>query len=151
MCRYGEYVYKEHYACFSCRKMFRRPMRHELARPIGREETRVVPCPQCGQAMTNLGKDFKAPRQGDVRQWQKVQELYANGYSFDSCGCSGPEPRPATLQEVKPFLAEQKRLKAERERQARIEQRAAEMSQRRNKKARLLQEKRATADIRALA
>lgn len=150
MCRYAQYTYKEHYACFACRKMFRQPMRHEMARPIAREEKRVSPCPQCGQAMTNLGKDFKAPRQTDVKQWQKVQELYANGYSFGSCGCCGPGPRPATLQDVKPFLAEQKRLNKERVRQARIEQKATELSQKRNKRARLLQEKRITKVIQSV-
>lgn len=151
MCRYAQYVYKEHYACFRCRKMFRQPMRHEMARPIGREEKRVVPCPQCRQAMTNLGKDFKAPRQTDIKQWQKVQELHANGYSFGSCGCGGPGPRPATLQQVEPFLTEQQRLKAERVRQARIEQKGTELSQRRNKKARRLKEERVTKVIRLLA
>ena len=150
MCRYG-ITYKEHYACFSCRKMFRQPMRHEMAHPIGREEKRIVACPQCGQTMSNLGKDFKAPRQSDVKQWQKVQDLYANGYSFGSCGCVGPGPRPATLKEVKPFLAERNLLKAERVRQSRIEQKAIELRQKRNRRARQLQEKRVTKVIQASA
>jgi len=131
--------------------MFRQPERQEMVRRIGREEKRVVSCPQCGIAMTNMGKDFKAPRQADVKQWQKVQELYTHGYSFASCGCCGPGPRPATLREVKPFLAEQKRLKIERVRQARIEQKATELSQRRNKRAQLFQEKNVTEVIRASA
>jgi hypothetical protein len=151
MCRYGQYTYKDHYVCFVCRKMFRQPMRHEMARPIGREQQRIAPCPQCGGAMTNMGKDFKAPRQADVKQWQKVQELHASGYSFASCGCVGPGPRPATLREVKPFLAEQKRLKAERGRRDVIEQRATELSQKRNRRARLLREKRVSKVIRASA
>lgn len=142
MCRYAQYTYKEHYACFSCRKVYRQPMRHEMARPIGREDRRLVPCPQCGMAMTNIGKDFKAPRQADVKQWQKVQELFASGYSFGSCGCSGPGPRPTTLREVGTFLAEQRRLQAESERLLGINGRALELSQQRHKRARRLQEKR---------
>ena len=151
MCRYAQYPYKEHYACFSCRKMFRQPIRHEMTRPIRSEEKRVAPCPQCAIPMTNMGKDFKAPRQTDVKQWQKVQTLYAHGYSFNSCGCSGPGPRPATLKEVKPFLAEQKRLKTEQARRSRREHEATELSQRRNKRARLLYEKNIAKVIRASA
>ena len=124
MCRYAQHIYKHHYACFSCRKMFRQPERSEMARPVPRDETRVVPCPQCDQPMTNMGWDFKAPRQSDIKQWQKVRELAANGIFFSSCGCNGPGPRPATLKEVKPFLAEHKRLSAEWSRTARIAQRA---------------------------
>ena len=138
---------KEKYACFACRKMFRQPMRGDMARPIGKEEPRVVACPQCGQTMTNMGKYFETPRQTDVKQWRKVQELCAHGYLFGGSGY----PRPATLQEVEPFLAEQKRLRAEWARQSRIRQRATELSQRRNKRARVLQEKRVTKAIQAAA
>ncbi|MEO7719593.1 MAG: hypothetical protein ABIY70_25600 [Capsulimonas sp.] len=101
--------------------------------------------------MTNMGKDFKAPRQTDAKQWQKVEQLYINGYIFSSCGCGGSGPRPATLAGVKPFLAEQKRLKAEWTRQAVIQQRAVELSEKRSRRARQLQEKRIAKTIQVAA
>jgi hypothetical protein len=139
MCRYAQHTYKRHFACFQCRKMFRQPDNHEMARPSAPHD---FPCPQCRTPMANLGKDFKAPRQVDVKQWRKVEQLYLHGYIFSSCGCGGAGPRPATLREVTPFLAEQKRLKVEWERQTVIQKRADALSEQRNRRARLLQEKR---------
>ena len=42
MCRYAFHIYKNHYACFTCRKMFRQPTRAEMSRPLGREEKRLA-------------------------------------------------------------------------------------------------------------
>ncbi len=99
--------YKEHYACFTCRKAFKQTIRWELSSAsqpaVG--ETRVCHCPQCGQAMVDMGLDFKAPKQKDVKQWQKVQLLYSHGFTFHSCGCCGPGLRPAELKDVEAFLA----------------------------------------------
>ena len=39
-------------------------------------EARSVPCPECGEAMHDMGLDFKAPRQDDVKQWTKVEILF---------------------------------------------------------------------------
>jgi hypothetical protein len=91
MCRYAFKNYKSPYACFSCRKAFRG---HGL-----------TICPQCGGALHNLGKDFKVPRQRDVKGWQKVEQLYQHGIRFGSCGCGGPGYRPKRLNEVERFLA----------------------------------------------
>ncbi|WP_301002368.1 hypothetical protein [Capsulimonas corticalis] len=113
-----------------------------MARSTVDTKSRDFRCPQCKTPMANMGKDFKAPRQADVKQWQKVEQLYNNGYIFSSCGCGGSGDRPATLQEVQPFLAEQKRLKAEWIRQAVIQKRAVELSEKRTQRARLLHKKR---------
>ena len=107
MCRYTN-GYKQHYACFRCRKMFRQPQPWNLARPVELSdgEAREVTCPQCGSLMHNMGLDFKAPRQTDVKQWQKVEVLFQHGFTFHSCGCCGPGLRPAELKEVEAFLAD---------------------------------------------
>jgi hypothetical protein len=54
--------------------------------------------------MSNMGLDFKAPRQRDKRQWKKVRILFERGYTYHSCGCGGPGYRPRTLAEVPAFL-----------------------------------------------
>lgn len=106
MCRYAmSGPYKEHFACFSCRKMFRRPESHELACPPAAESAPVARCPECREPMVNLGKDFKTPKRSRVEVWQVVEQLYRRGYTFHSCGCSGPGPRPRRLRELDAFLA----------------------------------------------
>ena len=56
--------------------------------------------------MHDMGLDFKAPRQDDVKQWTKVEILFRHGFTFHSCGCCGPGLRPAELREVEAFLAD---------------------------------------------
>lgn len=131
MCRYGEHTYKQKYACFACRKMFRRPV-------AGRSAV----CPECGLAMSMMGRDFKAPRQADVRQWRKVELLVRRGYAFDSCGCFGPGARPATLREVPAFLEEQERAKGEWARRQTAQQRARNLASERKKRREAMARKR---------
>lgn len=94
MCRYGDHTYKDHFACFGCRKTFRKP------------ESLQYKCPDCGEVMVNMGKDFAAPRKRNHKQWAKVQLLAQNGILFRSCGCSGPGYRPKTMREAHEFLSQ---------------------------------------------
>lgn len=83
----------QHWACFYCRKTFKSPLSAERL------------CPQCRQPMTNMGTDFKAPRQDDQEQWQKVRALAEAGVLFFPFnGDELPGERPATLAEVPDFL-----------------------------------------------
>lgn len=106
MCRYGETTYKEPFACFDCRKVFKQTSRWELpeSQRLQVGEARNVRCPQCGKNMADMGFDFKAPKQGDLKQWEKVRLLYEHGFNFYSCGCCGPGYRPKELREVSEFL-----------------------------------------------
>lgn len=102
MCRYGmSGPYRDHYACFTCRKSFKWPHDRNahpstLAPPV---------CPQCGGALEAMGLDFKAPPADDAKQWQKVRALADHGIRYVSCVCSGPGPRPEHLRDVAAFLA----------------------------------------------
>jgi len=112
MCRYAFHVYKEPFACFTCRKSFKHQSRWDLSeseRPAPGAK-RVVLCPQCRQPMADMGLDFKAPPQTDVEQWKKVQALYEAGFTFYSCGCCGPGYRPADLKDVAAFIASNRRV-----------------------------------------
>ena len=51
--------------------------------------------------MTEMGRDFSAPRRDATRQWRKLEILVAAGLFFDSCGCAGPGPRARTLGEAR--------------------------------------------------
>ncbi len=109
---YGIHPYKQHFACFDCRKAFKRQDGDWGARPgpkPGRWTFHWVfsaqaPCPACGRPMVAMGFDFKAPRGSDRKQWRKVQLVALHGIRFSSFGCGGPGPRPRNLAEVGPFL-----------------------------------------------
>lgn len=95
MCRYAMYgPYKNHYACFSCRKMFRK------------HATGPSKCPQCGGTMHPMGLDFKAPPVSNTKAWEAVRTLYRNGIRYSSCGCNGPGYRPSHPRDARAFIAE---------------------------------------------
>ena len=98
MCRYAlAGPYRDHYACFRCRKSFKWP--HD--RHATRTETLPDPkCPQCAGPVEAMGLDFKAPPQKAVDQWKKVRILADHGIRYSSCGCGGPGFRPAELRDV---------------------------------------------------
>lgn len=108
MCRYAFHLYKLPYACFNCRKVFKQSLLGDIPpkqRPASGEKI-IIKCPQCGKIMHSMGRDFKAPKQNDLKQWKKVEILFEHGFADHSCGCDGPGYRPATLLEVDSFLAE---------------------------------------------
>lgn len=106
MCRYGQYTYKDNFACFKCRKAFKKTSRWELPEEVrpAEGERRICKCPQCGEEMADMGLDFKAPKNSDVKQWRKVEILYQHDFTFHSCGCCGPGFRPKELNEVFDFI-----------------------------------------------
>ena len=109
MCRYGLFgPYKQHYACFECRKAFKRKPDSDLPDHLIRErgEDAPVPCPDCARPMNCMGFDFEAPKKSNAQQWAKVALLYRHGFAYHSCGCCGPGYRPATLKEAKTFIPE---------------------------------------------
>lgn len=114
MCRYGLYgPYKDIYACFVCRKAYKQTSEYEMTEEE-RNKTKHA-CPQCGKLMNNMGRDFKAPKQSDVKQWTKVEILFQNGFTYHSCGCGGPGYRPAKLNEVNEFLEKNRTFRTEGE------------------------------------
>ena len=127
MCRYAEHTYKEPFACFTCRKSFKQQSRWELpdAERPAPGEPRVVLCPQCRQPMADMGLDFKAPSQSEVKQWEKVRALYAAGFAFHSCGCCGPGYRPEDLKDVADFIESNRKLSEGEELLRRIAARAS--------------------------
>jgi hypothetical protein len=80
-------------ACFECRKSFKRK--------LGRE---TYACPQCGKPMCEMGRQFKAPKVDDVKQWRKVQALIRGGITFHSQRLSSLRNMPKVLREVAPFI-----------------------------------------------
>ncbi|KIC02426.1 hypothetical protein OA88_08310 [Flavobacterium sp. JRM] len=88
MCRYAMVSYKPHYACFDCRKTFKRRLMSDIER--GEKSVQEAKCPECGELMANMGLDFESPKKDDVKKWEHIKSLYSVGIAFHSCGCSGP-------------------------------------------------------------
>ncbi len=82
-------AYLHPYACFHCRKSFKRANRFEA----------VLPCPECGGPSIGLTRKFKPPKRADTDQWKKVEALVRAGFLFWSVD----EPYPDALQEVAAF------------------------------------------------
>jgi len=91
--------YKEHYACFSCRKTFKRKLLCDIKNGYNQKEE-AAKCPECSQLMANMGKDFEAPKKREVKAWTHLQQLYRVGITFHSCGCSGPGYIPKSKEEL---------------------------------------------------
>jgi hypothetical protein len=67
MCRYGQYgPYKQYFACFHCRKAFKRPAVADWPKEWTPPEREFdpAPCPDCGRRMEDMGLDFKPPPAG---------------------------------------------------------------------------------------
>jgi hypothetical protein len=65
--------------------------------------------------MKNMGLDFKAPPQRDVRSWRAIEE---REYTFFSCGCggSGTQPNLRGVEKIVKSKAAQARQKAKQAR-----------------------------------
>ena len=81
------------HACFHCRKSWKLPP--------GKDGI----CPQCARPLSEMGRSFKAPKMGDLKQWEKVQRLWDSGFRFSSLGHGGDGERfPDKLREVDDFI-----------------------------------------------
>lgn len=66
--------HSEHFACFTCRRVVKKTPYHQLpadSRPSTYEQYRPA-CPECGEPMHNMGKEFRAPRRRDIKAWREA-------------------------------------------------------------------------------
>lgn len=105
MCRYAMIRYKPHYACFSCRKTFKRRLLSDIE---SKDEFQLkeAKCPECAQLMACMGKDFQAPKKNNIKQWDHIQLLYSVGITYHSCGCTGPGYIPNTTEMLIAYFEE---------------------------------------------
>jgi hypothetical protein len=89
-------AYLHPFACFVCRRSFKRPA-------VDRDE---AACPVCGNPAIALSRKFKPPRQGDIKQWAKVETLVRLGFRFDTIhdGAGGTVRYPATERGIPAFV-----------------------------------------------
>jgi hypothetical protein len=98
--------YKPHFACFNCRKTFKRRLKRDVKN--GEEPILEAKCPECGELMANMGLDFESPKKDDVKKWEHIKSLYSVGITFHSCGCSGPGYIPNSKEKLIEYFEELK-------------------------------------------
>lgn len=106
MCRYAMTTYKPHYACFNCRKTFKRKFITDIKK--GRESVFDAKCPDCGGLMADMGLDFESPKKDDLKKWNHLKSLYSVGITFHSCGCNGPGYIPDSKEKLIEYFEELK-------------------------------------------
>jgi hypothetical protein len=74
------------HACFACRKSWK-----------VRANTGAA-CPHCGACLHEMGRAFKAPKQADAEQSQKVRPFGQQDFA------SGTTPAPERLRDVEDFI-----------------------------------------------
>lgn len=62
--------YKPHYACFNCRKTFKRRLFRDIKTGEFGFEAK---CPQCGELTADMGLDFESPKKEDVKKWEHLK------------------------------------------------------------------------------
>ncbi|TCC92146.1 hypothetical protein EZ428_10475 [Pedobacter frigiditerrae] len=106
MCRYAMTSYKPHYACFNCRKTFKRRFMADIQR--GEDTKNEAKCPECGELTASMGLDFESPKKTDLKKWAHLKSLYSVGINFHSCGCTGPGYIPNTTEKLIAYFEELK-------------------------------------------
>ncbi|WP_299683286.1 hypothetical protein [uncultured Dokdonia sp.] len=102
MCRYAMTSYKSHYACFECRKTFKRRLLGDVLGGYSKDvQEAPAKCPECGGLMADMGLDFESPKKKDIKAWNHMAILYTVGITFHSCGCSGPGFIPNDTEQLK--------------------------------------------------
>lgn len=91
--------YLVHFACFRCRRSFKRSVEPEVKDYVKR-------CPHCGGRALDLGRRFKPPKADDLAQWKKVRLLVAAGFFFQHVYDEKTRqvPYPETLEEARAFV-----------------------------------------------
>lgn len=115
MCRYAWHNYRDHFACFDCRKAFKYWQSGECDEQAFRRKQRQrrvpreIVCPDCSKPMTDMGLDFKAPRKTAAKAWKILEILAHEGFTFHGCGCDVGFTPPRKLREVPQWLEEHRR------------------------------------------
>ena len=113
------YRYQIHFACFDCRKAFKRPYtvgeeersawlsrRFSGKQPSKAFTLPIYHCPDCGGKMTMVGRAFRAPRHENIDSWRTVEFLVRSGFTF----WSNVGRRPETLSEAKEFVEKHRKI-----------------------------------------
>lgn len=91
------------YACLECKTAQKRQIEG-----LPSEYPLKMSCPICKADMYHVGRNFKAPKKKDKKQWAKIRFLISHGFLFQKIKPGGINtdsvPYPDTLEEAKEFV-----------------------------------------------
>src|SRR5262245_40502198 len=70
------------HACFTCRKVFKKPREYSGYRTSVRSTVKISKCPQCGADMVFMGVKFRAPRSDDLKEWTRIETALRDGRDY---------------------------------------------------------------------
>lgn len=69
--------YKQHFVCFQCRKMIRKPPAADRPKLNTAPNNDWCPnCPDCGRPLYLMGKAFAPPKRNQVKEWKAIEQTY---------------------------------------------------------------------------
>lgn len=83
------------HACFSCRKVFKKPHEYRCPDKQGIRPARTVrKCPQCGDEMIYMGYKFRAPATSDADEWRRIERAVKEGRAYGVSTVRKQQPKP---------------------------------------------------------
>jgi hypothetical protein len=83
------------HACFTCRKVFKKPHDYRVPNTKGVPATRTVrKCPQCGGEMVYMGYKFRAPAERDKDEWRRLERALKEGRDYGIPTVRKQQPKP---------------------------------------------------------
>src|SRR5579872_564257 len=67
-------MFRSHFACFRCRKVFRKSIVLDWKDAFTRQDAPWAKCPECGHSMHHTSPRFKAPPCKDLKGWADARE-----------------------------------------------------------------------------
>jgi predicted RNA-binding Zn-ribbon protein involved in translation (DUF1610 family) len=83
------------HACFSCRKVFKKPHEYRFPDKHGIRPARTVwKCPQCGGEMIYMGYKFRAPAANNTDEWRRIERALKDGRDYGIPTVRKQTPKP---------------------------------------------------------
>ena len=83
------------HACFTCRKVFKKPHEYQIPGRDGVRAVRTVrKCPQCGGEMIYMGYKFRAPAASDKDEWCRIERALKEGRDYGIPTVRKQQPKP---------------------------------------------------------
>lgn len=69
------------------------------------ERQECLSCPECGAGLVNIGRGFEPPRLHDIKNWKRVEQLYAANYNWYAASDGDRfAPNVRAIGTLKPYL-----------------------------------------------
>jgi hypothetical protein len=120
MCRYAWHNYRDHFACFECRKAFKYwqwgvTNETEFSQKQKLQHVpREITCPDCKRQMVDMGLDCKAPPNNDADAWEICGPFMSMDLNFNHVAAASDMCHPERFAKYLNGSKHKQRSEAER-------------------------------------